>query len=76
MKSALLPPLSPDLAEPQPPVSSDDSGGQVQTATTIAAGKLSSVYLYPELYDHSHFSIFVKYCTRSLLFSEYLILLT
>ncbi|XP_071514499.1 glycogen debranching enzyme isoform X2 [Panulirus ornatus] len=38
VKSSLLPPLSPNLTEPQPPVMSDGSGGQMQMSTTIAAG--------------------------------------
>ncbi|KAK8737367.1 hypothetical protein OTU49_004452 [Cherax quadricarinatus] len=38
VRSALLPQLSPNLALPQPPVVSDESEGQIQLSSTIAAG--------------------------------------
>ncbi|XP_050699326.1 glycogen debranching enzyme-like isoform X6 [Eriocheir sinensis] len=38
VKSALLPPLSPNLADPKPPTVPDSSGGQIQLSATIAAG--------------------------------------
>ncbi|KAK4310829.1 hypothetical protein Pmani_017632 [Petrolisthes manimaculis] len=38
VKSALLPPLSPNLLHPQPPTVSDPMKGQIQLSATIAAG--------------------------------------
>ncbi|KAK8402202.1 hypothetical protein O3P69_001357 [Scylla paramamosain] len=38
VKSALLPPLSPNLRDPKPPSFTDGSGNQIQLSATIAAG--------------------------------------
>lgn len=41
VKSAVMPPLSPNLSSPQPPVVTDGSGSTKQMSVTIAAGKLN-----------------------------------
>lgn len=43
IKSALLPVLSPNLADPKPPTVPDGSGGQIQLSATIAAGKFTAL---------------------------------
>lgn len=45
VKSALLPPLSPNLADPKPPSVSDGAGGQIQLSATIAAGEFIGLFL-------------------------------
>lgn len=39
VKSAVMPPLSPNLSSPQPPSFTDGSGSTKQMSVTIAAGK-------------------------------------